>query len=280
MNLDLKKIVAKPPSNQREASFRLKDISLDIQSGEHLAIIGPSGSGKTTLLQVIAAALKPISGELNLDGINPWELSVGQLQELRSKLFYAPQIPPLPPRQRVVTTLSASRLTSMSLAQSLLNLVYPQHAKDALSALDLFDLKEKIWERVDHLSGGERQRVGLARVLMSSAKLWLVDEPLSALDPKRSKQAIKTLITEANKRGATLIVTLHQVEVATGEFPRVIGLKDGSLEFDLAAKLVTKNILHELYADREDELNGFTSAQVIIDKNLEVPKTSNICRPQ
>ncbi len=249
MNLDLRKIVAKPPSNQRETSFRLKDISLDIQSGEHLAIIGPSGSGKTTLLQVIAAALKPISGELDLDGTNPWGLSVSQLQGLRSKLFY-------------------------------LNLIYPQHTRDAMSALDLFDLKEKIWKRVDHLSGGERQRVGLARVLMSSAKLWLVDEPLSALDPKRSKQAISTLITEANERGATLIVTLHQVEVATGKFPRVIGLKDGSLEFDLAAELVTKDILHELYADHEDELNSFTTSQVIIDENLEVPKTSNICRPQ
>ena len=149
-----------------------------------------------------------------------------------------------------------------------------------MSHLDQFDLKEKIWERVDHLSGGERQRVGLARVLMSNAKLWLVDEPLSALDPKRSKQAIKTLITEANKRGATLIITLHQVEVAVSEFPRVIGLKDGSLEFDLAAELVTKDILHELYADREDELNGFTTAQETIDSNLEVPKTLNICRPQ
>ena len=280
MNLDLRKIVAKPPSNQRESSFRLKDISLNIQSGEHLAIIGPSGSGKTTLLQVLAAALKPISGKLDLDGTNPWSLSVSQLQELRSKLFYAPQIPPLPPRQRVVTTLSSSRLTSMTLAQSLLNLICPQHTKDAMSALDLFDLKEKVWKRVDHLSGGERQRVGLARVLMSSAKLWLVDEPLSALDPKRSKQAISTLIAEANKRGTTLIVTLHQVEVATGKFPRVIGLKDGSLEFDLAAELVTKDLLHELYADHEGELNNFTTSRVNIDENLEVAKTSNICRPQ
>lgn len=280
MNLDLRKIVAKPPSNQRGNSFRLKDISLHIQSGEHLAIIGPSGSGKTTLLQVLAAALKPISGKLDLDGTNPWSLSVSQLQELRSKLFYAPQIPPLPPRQRVVTTLSSSRLTSMTLAKSLLNLIYPQHTKDAMSALDLFDLKEKVWKRVDHLSGGERQRVGLARVLMSSAKLWLVDEPLSALDPKRSKQAISTLIAEANKRGTTLIVTLHQVEVATGKFPRVIGLKDGSLEFDLAAELVTKDLLHELYADHEGELNNFTTSRVNIDENLEVAKTSNICRPQ
>lgn len=280
MNLDLRKIVAKPPSNQRESSFRLKDISLNIQSGEHLAIIGPSGSGKTTLLQVLAAALKPISGKLDLDGTNPWSLSVSQLQELRSKLFYAPQIPPLPPRQRVVTTLSSSRLTSMTLGQSLLNLICPQHTKDAMSALDLFDLKEKVWKRVDHLSGGERQRVGLARVLMSSAKLWLVDEPLSALDPKRSKQAISTLIAEANKRGTTLIVTLHQVEVATGKFPRVIGLKDGSLEFDLAAELVTKNLLHELYADHEGELNNSATSRVNIDENLEVAKTSNICRPQ
>lgn len=275
MDLKLTKISAKHPANRQGEAFSLSEISLNIQSGEHLAIIGPSGSGKTTLLQIIAAAIKPVLGNLRLDGINPWDLSVRELQQLRSKLFYAPQIPPLPPRQRVVTTLSASRLPQMTLAQSVLNLIYPQHTKDAIAALELFDLKEKIWSRVDHLSGGERQRVGLARALMSNAKLWLVDEPLSALDPKRSKQAIQTLISEANRRGVTLIVTLHQVDVATSEFPRVIGLKNGVLEFDLASEKVTKEILRELYAQNEHEITQLESQEIFNHANFETSMISS-----
>jgi phosphonate transport system ATP-binding protein len=107
---------------------------------------------------------------------------------------------------------------------------------------------------VDRLSGGERQRVGLAKILMSRADLWLVDEPLSALDPKRSRQAIQMLIAEANKRHVTLIVTLHQVDVATKEFPRVIGLQAGELAFDLPSHEITKNILQNLYAQSEHEI--------------------------
>jgi phosphonate transport system ATP-binding protein len=163
----------------------------------------------------------------------------------------------------------------MTLAQSVLNLIYHQHTKDAIAALELFDLKEKIWSRVDHLSGGERQRVGLARALMSNAKLWLVDEPLSALDPKRSKQAIQTLISEANRRGVTLIVTLHQVDVATSEFPRVIGLKNGVLEFDLASEKVTKEILRELYAQNEHEITHLESQEIFNHANFETSMISS-----
>ena len=280
MKLNLDNMTAQHPANRRGEGFSLHGISLNIQSGEHVAIIGPSGSGKTTLLQIFAAAIKPASGSLSLGEVNPWVLSTPALQKLRSKLFYAPQVAPLPPRQRVVTTLSSSRLTQMTLAQSVLNLIYPQYTQEAIAALDLFDLKEKIWNRVDRLSGGERQRVGLARVLMSNAELWLVDEPLSALDPKRSKQAINTLIAEANKRGATLVVTLHQVDVATSEFPRVIGLKDGRLDFDLASNLVTKEILQELYAQNQHEISSIEPHEIFSNSSLETPTISSLCKPQ
>ena len=254
MKIVLNQIKAQHPASSQDAAFSLSDVSLTIQSGEHIALIGPSGSGKTTLLQVIAAALKPASGGLELDGREPWHLSSHDLLNLRRELFYAPQIPPLPPRQRVVTALSASRLPQMSLAKSILNLIYPQFAKESIEALAAFDLPEKLWQRVDRLSGGERQRVGLAKILMSQARLWLVDEPLSALDPKRSRQAIQTLIREAKRRQVTLIVTLHQVDVATQEFPRVIGLQNGVVAFDQAADTLTATQLRELYAQNEHEL--------------------------
>jgi phosphonate transport system ATP-binding protein len=107
---------------------------------------------------------------------------------------------------------------------------------------------------VDRISGGERQRVGLARALLAPARLWLVDEPLSALDPTRAAGAIDTLTAAARERGVTLVATLHQVDVALARFPRVIGLRDGELAFDLPAAEVSRERLARLYAQHEHEL--------------------------
>jgi ABC-type branched-subunit amino acid transport system ATPase component len=89
--------------------------ALSIAAGEQVAVIGPSGAGKTTLLQVMACALPPVAGRLTLDGQDPWALPRRALQALRGRLFLAPQVPPLPPRQRVVTSVLAGRLPAMGL---------------------------------------------------------------------------------------------------------------------------------------------------------------------
>ena len=225
-----------------------------------LALVGPSGAGKTTLLHALACALAPAAGTLRLDGTDPWALPVSALQRLRGRLFLAPQVPPLPPRQRVVTSVLAGRLPAQSLAASLRSLFYPTEIGRAEAALARFDLSPKLWERVDRLSGGERQRVGLARALLSPARLWLVDEPLSALDPTRARLAIDTLTAAAREHGATLVATLHQVEVAVARFPRVIGLRDGRLAFDLPAGEVDHDRLARLYAQYEHELTGAPAA--------------------
>lgn len=219
-------------------------------------MIGPSGAGKTTLLQAIACALRPSAGQLLLDGEDPWSLAVARLQRLRGLLFLAPQTPPLPPRQRTITSLLAARLPRQSLWTSLRSLVYPMGIAEAHAALERFDVAEKLWTRVDRLSGGERQRVGLARALLAPARLWLVDEPLSALDPARAAMAIDTLTGAARERGVTLLATLHQVDVAVARFPRIVGLRDGELAFDLPAAEVTRNHLLRLYAQHEHELAG------------------------
>lgn len=234
----------------------LQGLGLHIASGERLAIIGPSGAGKTTLLHLLACAQPPSGGRFGVGDTDPWSLPRRQLQRLRGRLFLAPQVPPLPPRQRVVTSVLAARLPAMGLWASLRSLVYPQDIPAAFDALDRFDLGDKLFERVDRLSGGERQRVGLARALLAPAQAWFVDEPLSALDPTRSRQAITTLIAGAQERGATLVASLHQVDVALEHFPRVIGLRDGQLAFDLPAAEVTRERLARLYDRFEHELRG------------------------
>jgi phosphonate transport system ATP-binding protein len=234
----------------------LQGLSLHIAHGEHLAVIGPSGAGKTTLLQLLTCALPPNAGRFTLDDAAPWALPRRALQRLRGRLFLAPQVPPLPPRQRVVTSVLAARLPVMGTWASLRSLFYPDDIPAAFAALERFDLGEKLFERVDRLSGGERQRVGLARALLAPAEAWFVDEPLSALDPTRAQQAIATLTDGARERGATLVASLHQVDVALAHFPRIIGLRDGQLAFDLPAAAVTREHLAKLYDQFEHELRG------------------------
>ncbi len=270
MKLELQQLSARHPAARAGTTPALRGLTLQLAAGEQVAVIGPSGAGKTTLLQVLACALPPTAGTFELDGTSPWQLPRSALQRLRGRLFLAPQVPPLPPRQRVVTAVLAGRLPSMGLWQSLRSLFYPADIPAAFEALDRFDLADKLFERVDRLSGGERQRVGLSRALLSSASLWLIDEPLSALDPTRSRQAMHTLLDGARERGATLVATLHQVDVALANFPRIIGLRDGQLAFDLPSAEVTRERLAALYDQFEHELRG--EVPVVIAEDAQVPQ--------
>lgn len=255
VRVEIDALAARHPAARRDAPPALRPLTLAIEPGSQVAVIGPSGAGKTTLLHALACALKPAEGRLQIDGVDPWALPTHALQRLRGRLFLAPQAPPLPPRQRVITAVLAARLPRQSFAQSVRSLIYPTGIADAAEALAAFDLAPKLWERVDRLSGGERQRVGLARALLAPAGLWLVDEPLSALDPTRARLAIDALTGAAAARGVTLVASLHQVEVAA-RFPRVLGLRDGALAFDLPGTEVTRERLAALYAQHEDELLG------------------------
>lgn len=242
------------PAAPSGAPDAISNLDLSLSAGEHVALIGPSGSGKTTLIQLLSAGLKPSRGNVSLNGLDPWQLGKGDLQRLRRQLIVAPQVPPLPPRQRAITSILAARLPQQNLLQSLRSLFYPSDIPGAHDALDQFGMADKLFERVDRLSGGERQRVALARLLMSQAKLWLIDEPLSALDPNRAQQAIATLTRAARGRGVTLVVTLHQVETALHYFPRVLALRKGELAFDLAASDISRERLQQLYGDQAYEL--------------------------
>ena len=261
----------------RGAALAIAEVDLRVERGEVLAVIGPSGAGKTTLLHAIACALRPAVGDLALMGQRPWALPGAELHRLRGRLFLAPQVPPLPPRQRVVTAVLAGRLPQMGLWASVRSLFYPARIDLARDALQRFDVADKLFERVDRLSGGERQRVGLSRALVSGAELLLVDEPLSALDPTRAAQAISTLCAAARETGATLVTTLHQVEVARASFERIVALRDGRVAFDAPSHQVTDQMLRELYADHEDELSQeLAGAAPFVDA---VPPDSTIGRP-
>ncbi len=220
----------------------IQEVNLGLARGERAAIIGPSGAGKTSLLRLISTALRPSAGVLGLEGRDPWRLPRRSLRGLRGRIGTIYQAPPLPPRQRVVTAVLAGRLGRWPLWKSYVSLAYPADIPGARAALERVDLAERLFDRCD------LQRVGVARVLYQQPELILADEPVSALDPQLADRVVGELNRESIARGVTLVASLHAVDLALRWFPRVVGLRDGVVTFDLPPVRITDAMLTELYA--------------------------------
>ncbi|MGI9026243.1 MAG: phosphonate ABC transporter ATP-binding protein, partial [Burkholderiaceae bacterium] len=226
----------------------LRDVTLSAKSGERFAIIGPSGAGKTSLLRILASALRPTEGRLETQGANPWRMSARALRRHRARIGMVYQAPPIPPRLRVVTAVLAGRLGTWSSRRAFRSLLYPSDIAGAREVLARLDLADRLFDRCDRLSGGQLQRVGIARVLYQRPDLLLADEPVSALDPTLADAAVGQLIEQSEATGATLVASLHAVDLALKWFPRIVGMRAGSVVFDSDSSDVTRAMLHELYA--------------------------------
>lgn len=232
------------PNGQRA----LRRVALSVRAGERLAIVGPSGAGKTTLLRLVAASLRPSEGRVELLGANPWQLSAARLKRLRARIGLVHQAPPVPPRLRVVTAVLAGRLGAWPTWKALGSLLYPADIAGARDTLARLDLADRLFERCDRLSGGQLQRVGIARVLYQRPDLLLADEPVSALDPALADAAVGQLVAQSESTGATLVASLHAVDLALRWFPRLVGMRGGELVFDAPVGAVSQDMLQALYA--------------------------------
>ncbi|WP_053213855.1 phosphonate ABC transporter ATP-binding protein [Pseudomonas sp. Q12-87] len=229
----------------------LRGVNLRIGANEQVAIIGPSGAGKSSLLNVLATALRPRHGEVQVLGERAWDLSARQRQRLRARVGLIHQSPPLPLRQRVVTAVLAGKLGQWSIGKSLLNLVHPLDVPGARAALSRLDLGDKVFAQCQQLSGGQLQRVGIARVLYQAPEVLLADEPVSAMDPVLAGHTLSVLCRHAREHNVTLVASLHAVELALEHFSRIIGLRDGQILFDLPAEDVDRQQLDALYANEQ-----------------------------
>ncbi len=229
----------------------LRGVDLAIASGERVAIIGPSGAGKSSLLSLLASAQAPSSGQIEILGEQPWQLSARARQRLRTRIALIHQAPPLPPRQRVVTAVLAGKLGQWGLGRSLLNLLHPVDIPGARAVLARLDLSEKLFAQCQQLSGGQLQRVGIARALYQDPELLLADEPVSAMDPVLADHTLSVLCRHAEARGVSLIASLHAVDLALSHFPRIVGVRDGRIAFDRPASEVDQPLLDALYANEQ-----------------------------
>lgn len=226
----------------------LQGIDLQAQQGECIALIGPSGAGKTSLLNTIGTAIPPTQGQLAVLGQAVHVQDTAALRQLRTRIGTVHQSAPIPPRQRVVTAVLAGKLGQWPLWKSLLSLIHPQDMAGAQAALQRVHLGEKLFERCDRISGGQLQRVCIARVLYQEAELVLADEPVSALDPALALATVQLLVNETRARNATLVASLHAVDLARQCFDRLVGVRAGQMVFDLPAHAVSDAQLQALYA--------------------------------
>ena len=242
----------------------LRNIDVQIGAGEQVAIIGPSGAGKSSLLNLLATALKPSSGDIEVLGERAWHLSAHQRQRLRARIGLVHQAPPIPPRQRVITAVLAGKLGQWSLGKSLLNLLHPLDVAGARAALARLDLGDKLFAHCQQLSGGQLQRVGIARVLYQAPEILLADEPVSAMDPVLAGHTLSILSRHAREHNVTLVASLHAVDLALAHFPRIIGLRDGQILFDCPSAEVSRDKLDALYANEQLQSPAPAAAPLIV----------------
>ncbi|MBI5966211.1 MAG: phosphonate ABC transporter ATP-binding protein [Chloroflexi bacterium] len=225
----------------------LTDVSLRIEAGERVALVGSSGAGKSTLLALLNGSILPTQGSVKVLGRETASLSPSVLRQTQSQIGTIYQQFNLVDGLSVIHNVNAGQLGRWSLMKSIASLVRPLETETASRALAQVGIAEKIYERTDSLSGGQQQRVALARVLVQNPTAILADEPISNLDPERGREIMDLLRELCNTLNKTLVVTVHAIDFARTHFQRVIGLRHGSILFDLPAHQLTQDKIDALY---------------------------------
>ena len=239
-------------SKRYDEATVLAPLSLAVEPGERVALIGPSGAGKTTLLRLIAGAVAPSTGCVELRGRNVASLRPGR--ELARLVGMIAQQFDLVPNLSVLHNVLAGRLGEWSFGRSLLSLVWPRDQRLAFEALERVGVTHLAHQRAARLSGGEQQRVAIARVLVQRPTVVLADEPVASLDPARAREVVRLLTDVTEEQGETLVASIHSIDLAREFFDRIVGLRNGLVQFDVPAFSIRDRMLEDLY-----EIEGLRS---------------------
>lgn len=201
----------------------LKDIDLEVEEGEFLAIMGPSGSGKSTLMNIIGLLDRSSSGNYWLEGEEVSQLSEKKLAQVRNK-----QIGFVFQQFFLLAKLNALQNVELPLIYA--GVPATKRKKLAKQYLEKVELAERIEHLPSELSGGQKQRVAIARALVNTPAIILADEPTGALDTKTGEQ-IMDLLTELNNEGKTIIMVTHEPEIAAYAKRKIV-LRDGVITED------------------------------------------------
>jgi putative ABC transport system ATP-binding protein len=202
----------------------LKDVTLNIEKNEYVALMGPSGSGKSTLMNLLGCLDSPTRGEYWLNGTEVSTMDDGDLAEVRNKeIGFVFQTFNLMPR--------LSALENVALPLVYAGVSREDRLEKARKTLESVGLGDRVTHKPNELSGGQRQRVAVARALVNNPAIILADEPTGNLDTKTSYE-IMGLFEQIHKAGNTVILVTHEHDIAMHAH-RIVRMRDGLIESDL-----------------------------------------------
>src|SRR6266481_6104265 len=210
-----------------ETIHALREVSVEIQRGEYVAIMGPSGSGKSTMMNLIGCLDTPTSGEYILNEVQVSQMDDNQLAEVRNKeIGFIFQTFNLLPR--------SDALRNVELPLIYAGVGSEERRRIALEALKNVGLADRIHHKPNELSGGQRQRVAVARALVNNPSILLADEPTGNLDSATGNE-IMGLFERLHTQGNTIVLVTHEHDIALHAH-RVIHIRDGKVEKDEKVK--------------------------------------------
>jgi phosphonate transport system ATP-binding protein len=230
-----------------------------VAQGEMVALIGASGSGKSTLMRHMAGLVSADAGPGSLIEVDGCCVQQGgrvhrNIRQVRAHIGFVFQQFNLVDRLPVQVNVLVGLLHRMPLWRGLLRWFTAQERAQAIEALQRVGIAECHAQRASTLSGGQQQRAAIARTLVQGAKVVLADEPIASLDPESSRKVMEILARINREDRCTVIVSLHQVDMALKYCPRVVALHQGCVVYDGPASALTPDLLRELYGVQADEI--------------------------
>ncbi len=227
----------------------LRGVSLDIRSGEFVAVMGASGSGKSTLMNILGCLDRPTRGRYILDGTDVSSLNNVELARIRNhKIGFVFQQFNLLPR--------TSALENVELPTIYAGITPQERSKRAQSALERVGLADRASHFPSQLSGGQQQRVAIARALVNGPAILLADEPTGNLDSRTSVEIMDILQRLNEEQGLTVVLVTHEAEIAHYT-KRVLEFRDGKMrrDFPVTGRMIAAEVLPTLraIADEEEE---------------------------
>ncbi len=236
----------------------LDGVDLDVLPGEMVAVIGASGSGKSTLLRHIAGLTPGDRGqsfiEVNSETVQRDGRLAGDIRRIRAGIGFVFQQFNLVGRLPVIVNVLAGTLHRAPLWRSIVRWFQDHEIEAGIEALKRVGIADFATRRASTLSGGQQQRAAIARALVQRAKLVLADEPIASLDPESSRKVMEILATINRIDGCTVLVSLHQVNVAMKYCPRTVALHKGRVVYDGPSAALTPALLRDLYGAEADDI--------------------------
>ena len=224
----------------------LNDISFEVPNGDFVAIVGKSGAGKSTLLRCLNLLNKPQSGEIIITGENIVQFNRTRLKRIRRDIAFIFQDYNVLDNLYTVENVLTPYLVKKSTLGLLLGYTKKEY-NEGVDFLKQVGLEDEAFKKSKYLSGGQKQRVAIAKALAQNPKILLADEPVSSLDEKNTTLIMDTFKKLNEENGITVLINLHDVNLAKKYSTKILGLKDGKVLFYKDSEKVTKDEFEELY---------------------------------